>query len=167
MVHTGDGKGKTTAALGLAFRAVGCGMKVIMIQFMKGTWKYGELEAAKKLSPDFEIVPMGEGFTWETKDRKKDVLLSKKAWEFCKESIRGMNYDLVIFDEINCVLDYGFLETGKVVAFLKEKPDTLHVLLTGRGAPEALVDAADLVTEMKEIKHPFQKGIIAQRGIEF
>lgn len=167
MVHTGDGKGKTTAALGLALRAVGCGMKVIMIQFMKGTWKYGELSAAKRLSPDFTILQMGEGFTWETKDRQKDIELSRKTWEFCKETLRSKKYDLIILDEINYVLGYGFLEAKEVVRCLKEKPEELHVVLTGRNAPKELVELADLVTEMKEIKHPFQKGIIAQRGIEF
>lgn len=167
MVHTGNGKGKTTAALGLAMRAVGAGMKAIMIQFMKGTWRYGELEAAKRLAPDFTILQMGEGFTWETKDRKKDIASARKAWEFCKETIKSKKYDLVILDEINYVLGYGFLDTQEVVAFLKQKPEALHVVLTGRDAPKELIDAADLVTEMKEIKHPFQKGIIAQRGIEF
>jgi len=167
IVHTGDGKGKTTAALGLALRAVGSGMKVIMIQFMKGTWKYGELEAVKQFSPDFTILPMGEGFTWETKDRKKDIALSKKTWEFCKETIENKKYDLVILDEINYVLGYGFLDTKEVIAFLKKKPEALHLVLTGRNAPQELIKIADLVTEMKEVKHPFQKGIIAQRGIEF
>ena len=167
MVHTGDGKGKTTAALGLALRAVGTGLKVIMIQFMKGTWKYGELEAAKRLSPDFTLLQMGEGFTWETKDRKKDIDLSKKTWEFCKETIQSKKYDLVILDEINYVLGYGFLDAKEVIDFLKQKPKELHMVLTGRNAPKELIDVADLVTEMKEIKHPFQKGIIAQRGIEF
>ena len=167
MVHTGDGKGKTTAALGLALRAVGCGMKVLMVQFMKGTWKYGELEAAKRLSPDFTILQMGEGFTWETKERKKDIALSRRAWEFCKETIQSGKYDLVILDEMNYVLGYGFLEVKEVVQCLKEKPEGLHLVLTGRNAPKELMDIADLVTEMKEIKHPFQKGIIAQRGIEF
>ncbi len=167
MVHTGDGKGKTTAALGLALRAVGVGMKVIMIQFMKGTWKYGELEAARRLAPDLTMLQMGEGFTWETKDRKKDVALSKKAWEFCKETIQNKKYDLVILDEINYVLGYGFLSVGDVVEALRRKPEEVHVVLTGRNAPKELIDLADLVTEMKEIKHPFQKGIIAQRGIEY
>ena len=167
MVHTGDGKGKTTAALGLALRAVGTGMKVVMIQFMKGTWKYGELEAAKRLAPDFTILQMGEGFTWETKDRKMDIALSRKAWSFCKETIQSGKYDLVILDEINYVLGYGFLETQEVIDFLKQKPERLHLLLTGRNAPGELIETADLVTEMKEVKHPFQKGIIAQRGIEY
>ena len=167
MVHTGEGKGKTTAALGLALRAVGSGMRAIMIQFMKGTWKYGGLEAAKRLAPDFTILQMGEGFTWETKDRKKDVALSKKTWGFCKETIQSKKYDLVILDEINYVLGYGFLDTKEVVDFLKKKPEELHLVLTGRNAPKELIEMADLVTEMKEVKHPFQKGIVAQRGIEF
>ena len=167
MIHTGDGKGKTTAALGLSLRAIGAGMRVIMIQFMKGTWKYGELEAAKRLSPDLTVLPMGEGFTWETKDRAKDIALSKKTWEFCKEIIQNQQYDVVILDEINYVLGYGFLDTGEVVDFLKKKPEELHVVLTGRNAPKELIELADLVTEMKEVKHPFQKGIIAQRGIEY
>jgi len=167
MVYTGEGKGKTTAALGLAFRAIGTGMKVVMIQFMKGSWVYGELEAAKRLSPQLTIHPMGEGFTWETKNRKKDITLSQKAWEFSKEAIQSKQYDLVILDEINYVLGYGFLEANAVLDVLKKKPERVHVLLTGRNAPSALVNLADLVTEMKEIKHPFQRGIIAQKGIDF
>lgn len=166
MIHTGEGKGKTTAALGLSLRAVGCGMKVIMIQFMKGSWSYGELLSAKRL-PGFSIIQMGKGFTWETKKRSLDIALSKKTWALCKKTIQGKRYDIVILDEINYVLAYGFLKTKDVVSVLKRKPKELHVLLTGRNAPKALIQMADLVTEMKEIKHPFQKGIIGQRGIEF
>lgn len=167
LVHTGEGKGKTTAALGLGLRAVGAGRKVIMIQFMKGTWKYGELEAAKRLAPDFTILQMGEGFTWETKDRARDIATSKKTWDFCKEAIQGKRYDMVILDEINYVLGYGFLDLEEVITTLRKKPDSVHVVLTGRNAPKELIEIADLVTEMKEIKHPFKKGIVAQRGIEF
>jgi cob(I)alamin adenosyltransferase len=166
IVHTGDGKGKTTAAIGTAFRAVGVGFKVKMIQFIKGSWDYGELHTAEKLE-NFEIVPMGEGFTWETKDRERDTEIADKTWSACSEAIEKGDHDMLIFDEINVALSLGYLEVDKVVEALKSKPDDMHVILTGRGAPQALIDAADLVTEMKEIKHPFHSGIYAQRGIEY
>ncbi len=167
LVYTGPGKGKTTAALGLAFRALGAGMKVLMIQFMKGSWKYGELESAKQFPERFTILQMGEGFTWETKDRSRDVALSEQTWRFSKEAILSGKYDVVILDEINYVLGYGFLKKREVIDFIKQKPAPLHLVLTGRNAPKELVAVADLVTEMKEVKHPFRKGIVAQRGIDF
>ena len=166
IVYTGDGKGKTTAAIGTAFRAVGVGFKVKMIQFIKGSWDYGELHTAEKLE-NFEIVPMGEGFTWETKDRERDTEIANKTWSACREALEKGDHDLLIFDEINVALSLGYLEVGKVVEALKAKPDDMHVILTGRGAPQELIEAADLVTEMKEIKHPFHSGIYAQRGIEY
>jgi len=167
MVHTGDGKGKTTAALGLAFRALGCGWKVFMVQFIKGDWKYGELESAKRFGDAFEIHPAGEGFTWDLPDDEKQKRLARAGWEQGKTAIKSGKYKLVIFDEINYVLDYNYLPLSEVLETLRNKPKDLHVCLTGRGAPKELVEIADLVTEMKEIKHPFQKGIVAQRGIEF
>ncbi|MFH1858581.1 MAG: cob(I)yrinic acid a,c-diamide adenosyltransferase [Candidatus Omnitrophota bacterium] len=167
IVHTGEGKGKTTAALGLALRAIGSGMSVLVAQFIKGGWNYGELEAAKRLSPELKIIQLGKGCTWETRYRKKDVAISEKAWEFCKKAIRSREYDLVILDEINYVLGYGFLDAEEVVDFLKQRPEEAHVVLTGRHAPKTLIEAADLVTEMKEIKHPFRRGIPGQRGIEY
>jgi cob(I)alamin adenosyltransferase len=166
IVHTGDGKGKTTAAIGTAFRAIGVGFKVKMIQFIKGSWDYGELHTAEKLD-GFEIVPMGEGFTWETKDRERDTRIAHEAWLACREAIDRAEHDLLIFDEINVAISLGYLDVDEVIEGLKAKRDDMHIILTGRGAPQALIDVADLVTEMKEIKHPFHSGIIAQRGIEY
>ena len=167
IVNTGNGKGKTTAALGTALRAVGCKFKVFMVQFIKGSWDYGELRAAEKLSPYLEIKPMGEGFTWETKDKKRDREVAHKAWDFCKKLIEANEHDLVIFDEINNALDYGYLDVEDVVAALGKKPEEMHIILTGRNAPQELIDIAHLVTEMREVKHPFNDGIYAQKGIEF
>lgn len=166
IVHTGDGKGKTTAALGTAFRAVGVGFKVKMIQFIKGSWDYGELRSAEKLD-NFEIVPMGEGFTWETKDKERDTKVAHDTWDICREAIEKNQHDLLIFDEINNAMSYGYLDVQDVIAALKNKPNDMHIILTGRDAPAELVEFADLVTEMKEVKHPFHKGIYAQRGIEY
>jgi cob(I)alamin adenosyltransferase len=165
IVNTGNGKGKTTAALGTAFRAVGVGFKVKMIQFIKGSWDYGELHSAAKLG--FEIVPMGEGFTWETKDRERDMAVAWKAWESCREAIEKNEHDLLIFDEINNAIAYGYLDVKPVLEALRAKPAEMHVILTGRDAHTELIDLADLVTEMREIKHPFYRGIYAQRGIEY
>lgn len=166
IVHTGDGKGKTTAAIGTAFRAVGVGFKVKMIQFIKGSWDYGELHTAEQIE-NFEIVPMGEGFTWETKDREQDTKVAHDTWVVCREAIEKNEHDLLIFDEINNALSYGYLDVKEVIAALKDKPKDMHIILTGRDAPAELIEIADLVTEMKEIKHPFQDGIHAQRGIEY
>jgi cob(I)alamin adenosyltransferase len=166
IVNTGDGKGKTTAALGVALRACGYGMKVIMLQFFKGKWKYGELRSAPKLGT-FEIRPMGHGFTWESKDIEVDKRMVGEAWQAaCAEMLSG-KYDLVILDEINYALSYGFLPVEEVVEFLKNKPPMLHVILTGRKAKSEIIEIADMVTEMRDIKHPFQQGIAAQKGIEF
>lgn len=167
MVNTGNGKGKTTAALGTALRAVGSDFKVFMVQFIKGSWDYGELHVAEKLAPFFEIKPMGEGFTWETKDEKRDTEVATKAWEFCKGLIKADEHDLLIFDEINNAMDYGYVDVDDVVGQLQNKPEKMHIILTGRNAPQAIIDVAHLVTEMREIKHPFQQGIYAQKGIEF
>jgi cob(I)alamin adenosyltransferase len=167
MVNTGNGKGKTTAALGTALRAVGCEFKVFMVQFIKGSWDYGELHAVGRLAPYFEIRPMGEGFTWETKDKKRDTEVAGKAWAFCKELIQRNEHDLLIFDEINNAMDYGYIDVKDVVETLKKKPPEMHVILTGRNAPQEIIDIAHLVTEMREVKHPFHQGIYAQKGIEF
>ena len=166
IVNTGNGKGKTTAALGVALRACGYGMKVIMLQFFKGKWKYGELRSAPKLET-LEICPMGQGFTWESKDIEVDKAMVRAAWQAAKEKILSGNYSVVVLDEINYALSYGFLPVEDVVDFLKNKPPMLHVILTGRDAKPEIVEIADLVTEMREIKHPFQQGILAQKGIEF
>ena len=167
IVYTGHGKGKTTAALGAALRAVGCEFKVYMVQFIKGSWDYGELHVAERLAPYFEITPMGEGFTWETKDKERDTKVANKVWNYCKELIQKNEHDLLIFDEINNAIDYGYVDVNDVVETLKNKPPEMHVILTGRNAPQALTDVAHLVTEMREIKHPFHQGIYAQKGIEF
>ena len=166
IVYTGNGKGKTTAALGVALRASGYGMKVIMLQFFKGKWKYGELRSAPKLET-FEIRPMGHGFTWESKDIEVDKRMVREAWQAARTEILSGKYDLVILDEINYALSYGFIPVEDVVDFLKKKPEMLHVILTGRNAKPEVIEIADMVTEMREIKHPFRKGIVAQKGIEF
>lgn len=168
IVNTGDGKGKSTAAFGTALRAAGAGMKVLVVQFMKGTWKYGEKAAFEKLG--VELVAMGAGFTWDTKDREKDVATAREAWEFAKGRIETGGYDVVVLDEINYVLGYNFLDVEPVVSFLRERIDRKaagHILLTGGNAPQALVDVADTVTEMRKVKHAFDAGFLAVRGLEF
>ena len=170
IVHTGPGKGKTTAALGTALRAVGQGMKVLMVQFIKGSWHYGELDAAKMLGDQrFQILPMGRGFVkvGAEKPDPQDVQMVEQAWEFAAAKMRGGECDLLILDEINYAISYKMLEPEIVVAALREKPEMLHVILTGRNAHPSIVECADLVTEMREVKHPYDKGIQAQRGIEY
>jgi cob(I)alamin adenosyltransferase len=169
MVNTGDGKGKTTAALGLLVRAAGRGLKCAMIQFMKSkTDRYGEHESLEKLG--VEVHTMGAGFTWDTKDKSVDIATSVETWNLCVEKMRSTEYDLLVFDEIVYVLDYKFLDINEVLSVIEEvriDQPHLHIVMTGRNAPPELVEAADLVTEMKEIKHPFHAGIYAQQGIEF
>jgi cob(I)alamin adenosyltransferase len=170
IVHTGPGKGKTTAALGTALRAVGQGLKVLMIQFIKGSWHYGELDAARMLGVDhLKIIPMGRGFVkvGAEKPDPEDVRLVEEAWKFAADQIQYGAYDLIVLDEINYAITYKMLDPGKVVEVLKNKPEGIHVILTGRNAHPALVELADLVTEMREIKHPYQQGVQAQRGIEY
>lgn len=167
ILHTGGGKGKTTAALGTALRAIGRGWRVAMVQFIKGKWKTGEIKAAEKFGDQFKIFPMGEGFTWETRSFEADVRTAQKAWARCVELLNDSEHELVIFDEINYALQYNFLQTGEVLEALKKKPPLKHVILTGNGAPPGLIEIADLVTEMKCVKHPFEKGIPAQPGIEY
>jgi cob(I)alamin adenosyltransferase len=169
MVNTGDGKGKTTAALGVLVRAAGRGMKCVLVQFMKSkTDRYGEHESLEKLG--IEVHTMGAGFTWDTKDNALDIATSEETWDLCVAKMRSEEYDLLVFDELVYVLDYKFLDLGKVlteVKYIREKQPHLHIIMTGRNAPAELIEAADLVTEMKEIKHPFHAGIYAQQGIEF
>lgn len=167
MVFTGNGKGKTTAALGMALRAAGHNMKVGIFQFIKGSWQYGEIESVKKLS-GVEIYRLGEGFTWKRKDKSRDVELAREGWEKVKEAILNGRYDMVILDEINYVFHYGFLDPEEVCEFLRKRPSRLHVVLTGNHAPQEVIDMADLVTEMRMIKHHYvDQGIKAQKGIEF
>ena len=172
IVHTGKGKGKSTAAFGLVMRALGHGMRVGIIQFVKGKWETGERHVLDKFPNLVTIRTMGEGFTWETQDRARDIAAAQSAWEATKEMIddsRGDNpaYDLVLLDELNIVLRYDYLPLDEVVAFLAAKPEGLHVVVTGRNAKDALIETADLVTEMTMVKHPFRAGVKAQQGIEF
>jgi cob(I)alamin adenosyltransferase len=169
IVYTGPGKGKTTAAMGMALRGVGHHLKSLMIQFIKGSWKYGELEAVKALYPYFEIFPMGKGFIHIGKPgpEKEDVEAVSKAWECFEGKVSSKEYDMIILDEINVALNYGLLPLGPVLQALHEKPAGLHLVLTGRNAPPEIMDMADLVTEMVEVKHPYNNGVPAQKGVEF
>ncbi len=169
IVHTGNGKGKTTAALGMALRAAGHGLKTLMIQFIKGSMLYGELDAAKRLAPLFTLIPMGKGFVRPDRGgpREEDVQAVREAWAFFLKEMESRDYYMIILDEITYAMHYGMLSAGDVVDALENRPDALNVVLTGRDAPEEIVEVADLVTEMREIKHPFQKGIVARKGIEF
>ena len=170
IVNTGPGKGKTTAALGTAFRAVGQGLKVLMVQFIKGSWHYGELDSAKMLGEGrLTILPMGRGFVkvGAEKPDPEDVRLVEEAWQFASRQIKHGEYDLVVLDEINYAISYKMLSPEVVVEALKARPEMLHVILTGRNAHPSIVECADLVTEMREVKHPYQQGIQAQRGIEY
>jgi cob(I)alamin adenosyltransferase len=166
VVNTGNGKGKTTAALGVVLRAWGRGMRVVVIQFVKTrTSNYGENRAAKKLG--IEMIPMGEGFTWLSKDIEKDKATAREAWELARQKICSGEYDLVLLDELTYPLTYGWVPVQEVIDVLQHRPEGLHVIITGRDAPQELIDYADLVTEMREIKHPFRQGLKAQPGIEF
>ncbi len=172
IVHTGKGKGKSTAAFGLAARAIGNGMKVGIVQFVKGKWRTGERVVLEAFPDQVTIRTMGEGFTWETQDRARDIAAAEAAWKASKEMIeaaRGEDpaYDMVILDELNIVLRYDYLPLDDVLAALRGRPDDLHVVVTGRNAKDALIEAADLVTEMTMVKHPFRSGVKAQKGIEF
>ena len=167
LVHTGHGKGKTTAALGLAMRALGHGLKVCVIQFIKGTWKYGELEAAKRFDDLLEIHVMGKGFTWQSENLEADKQVAREAWQFARQKIDSDEYALVILDELTYLITYGFVEESEILDALTRRRDDLHIIVTGRGASSALIEAADLVTEMAAVKHPFEHGVKAQKGIEF
>lgn len=168
IVHTGNGKGKTTAALGLALRAVGQGLKVFMVQFIKGSWKYGELRAPEFL-PGFEIRPMGRGFVdlGNPETNPEDVALARETFGAAREKVLSGAYDVVILDEVNYAVSYGLVDVGSVLQLIREKPPGVHLVLTGRDARPEVVEEADLVTEMREVKHPFHKGVKAQKGIEF
>ncbi|GAB4225164.1 MAG: cob(I)yrinic acid a,c-diamide adenosyltransferase [Kiloniellaceae bacterium] len=173
IVHTGKGKGKSTAAFGLVFRALGNGMKVGIVQFVKGKWETGERHALEKFSDQVTIKAMGEGFTWDTQDRARDIAAAKAAWAYAKDMIeacRGEDrpFDMILLDELNIVLRYDYLPLEEVVEFLEGRPEMLHVIVTGRNAKPELIEAADLVTEMTQVKHPFrEQNVKAQLGIEF
>jgi len=168
IVHTGKGKGKSTAAFGMVFRALGHGMPVAIVQFVKGKWQTGERVALEKFGDLVSINTMGEGFTWDTQDRQRDIAAARAAWEQAKALIEGGKHRLVLLDELNIVLRYDYLPTEEVVAFLRDRrPADVHVIVTGRNAREPLIEIADLVTEMEMVKHPFRSGVKAQKGIEF
>ncbi len=167
IVHTGKGKGKSTAAFGLVFRALGNGMKVAIVQFVKGKWQTGERAALEKFGDRVTIATMGEGFTWETQDRARDIAAATAAWEKAKAFIMDDEHQMVVLDELNIVLRYDYLDADAIVAALEGRPAMKHVVVTGRNAKDALIEAADLVTEMEQVKHPFRSGVKAQKGIEF
>ena len=169
IVFTGNGKGKTTASLGMALRTIGHGYKVAIIQFIKGGWTTGEEKALKNLSPNISWHALGEGFTWETQDRIRDEKLVQNAWQLAKDYIKGEAYKLIILDEINIATKLGYLASEEIITFLKSLNNRKnHIVLTGRGASDSIINYADLVTEMKLIRHPFkEQGIKAQKCVEF
>jgi cob(I)alamin adenosyltransferase len=169
LINTGPGKGKTTAALGTALRAVGCGMKVLMLQFLKGSWHYGELDAVEGFGESFVLKQMGRGFVkvGGAETDPEDVRMVEAAWAEAREAIYSGDWDMVVLDEINYAISYKMLDPAVVAEALKGKPEMVHVILTGRNAHPLLVELADTVTEMREVKHAYQKGILAQRGIEY
>ena len=167
IVHTGKGKGKSTAAWGMAMRMIGYNKKVGIVQFIKGAWETGERSVFERFPDQVTIKALGEGFTWETQDRERDIAAAAKAWEVAMEMIANPEYSMIILDEINIALRYNYLSLEDVIKGLVARPQMLHVVATGRNAHEELIDAADLVTEMTLIKHPFRKGIKAQKGVEF
>jgi len=167
IVHTGKGKGKTTAALGMVVRAIGHGQKIGVVQFVKGAMTTGEKVVFDAFPEQVAFKPMGEGFTWDTQDRARDIAVAREAWEEVKRMIADPAIDMVLADELNIVLRYDYLPLAEVLDALLAKPVDKHVIVTGRNAPDALIEAADLVTEMTMIKHPFRSGVKAQAGIEF
>ena len=167
IVHTGAGKGKTTAALGMVCRMIGHGHRVSVIQFVKGALQTGEKVVFDAFPNQVEFRPMGEGFTWDTQDRARDIAVARQAWEACKARILDPDWDMVVCDELNIVLRYDYLPLDEVLDMLRARPEGKHVVVTGRNAPEALIELADLATEMAVLKHPFRSGVKAQAGIEF
>ncbi|RRD23192.1 cob(I)yrinic acid a,c-diamide adenosyltransferase [Brucellaceae bacterium VT-16-1752] len=167
IVHTGKGKGKSTAGFGMVFRALGHGMKIGVVQFVKGSWDTGERWVLEKFPDQVTISALGEGFTWETQDRSRDIAMARGAWEQAKAMIMDEEIDMVLCDELNIVLRYDYLPVEEIIEVLKAKPEMKHVIVTGRNAKDELIEVADLVTEMEMIKHPFRSGVKAQKGIEF
>jgi cob(I)alamin adenosyltransferase len=169
IVNTGPGKGKTTAAMGTALRAVGNGMKVLMLQFLKGSWHYGELDAVKAFGDNFVMKQMGRGFVkvGGAETDPEDIRMVEAAWDEAAQAILSGQWDLVVLDEINYAISYGMLDPAKVVETLGKRPEQVHVILTGRNAHPSIVEIADTVTEMKQVKHAYEKGVMAQRGIEY
>lgn len=169
LINTGPGKGKTTAALGTAMRAAGNGMRVLILQFIKGSWHYGELDAAEALGPNFVLKQMGRGFVkvGGAETDPEDVRLVQVAWDEARAAIYSGEWDMVVLDEINYAIGYGMLDPAIVAEALRNRPPMVHVILTGRNAHPSLVEIADTVTEMRDVKHAYQKGIEAQRGVEY
>ena len=170
IVYTGNGKGKTTAALGLSLRAIGYEHKVCMLQFIKGSWHYGEMDSSKKLGPNFELIAVGKGFVGILDDkspREEHEKYAVEALKICREKIFSEKYDVVILDEVNYAINLGLLDVKEIIELIKEKPEKLDLVLTGNHAKEEIIELADLVTEMKEIKHPFKSGTKAKKGIDF
>ncbi|WP_156678209.1 cob(I)yrinic acid a,c-diamide adenosyltransferase [Sphingomonas profundi] len=168
VVHTGKGKGKTTAALGMVVRAIGHGRKVGVVQFVKGAMETGEKAVFARFPEQVEFLPMGDGFTWDTQDRAQDIASARRAWDEVRRMIADPAYDMVLADELNIVLRYDYLPLDEVLEVLKARPEMTHVIVTGRNAPDALIAAADLVTEMTLVRHPFrEQGVKAQPGIEY
>lgn len=170
LVLTGDGKGKTTSCLGMAVRAVGYGMRIVMIQFIKGSLHYGELDGAKRLAPEFELVPMGKGFVGimgDTLDFSEHAAAAGKALAAAREKMLSGKYDIVILDEVNVALHLRLIPLEDVLSLIREKPDTVHLILSGRNAHEEVMRAAHLVTEMRNVKHPYDVGIEAEKGIDY
>ena len=170
MIYTGKGKGKTTAALGIALRAVGYGKKICMIQFIKGSWHYGEMDSSKRLEPEFDMIAVGKGFVGILDDKstkEEHQIVANEAMKISREKIDSRKYDIVILDEINYAVNLNLVKVEDVISLIKLKPENVDLVLTGNYAKSELIDIADLVTEMKEIKHPFQKGIRAKEGIDF
>ena len=167
IVYTGAGKGKTTAALGMALRSVGHGKRVAVVQFIKGVIDTAEERVLKSFGPLVTFLRMGEGYTWETQDRERDTAFAQRAWAKAGEFLRDPSYAMVILDEFNIVLQHEYVSLSEVLPVMSQRPSMQHVVITGRGAKDGLIEAADLVTEMKQVKHPFRKGIKAQAGVEF
>ena len=169
IVNTGPGKGKTTAAMGTALRAVGQGMRVLMLQFLKGSWHYGELDAVQAFGDKFVMKQMGRGFVkvGTEKPDLEDVKMVEDAWTEAEQAIMSGDWDLIVLDEINYAISYGMLNPAKVLETLKKKPEMVHVILTGRNAHPTIIEFADTVTEMRQVKHAYEKGVMAQRGIEY
>lgn len=167
IIYTGNGKGKTTAALGQALRTAGHGMKVCIIQFIKGSWHYGELNAIRRFDDLIDFHVMGKGFTWKSENLEKDKKIARKGWQMAQAAIGSGQYQLVILDELTYLANYNMIDTQEIVKAIAAKPESLHVVITGRSAPQELLDIADLVTEMKAVRHPYELGIKAQKGIEF
>ena len=170
IVYTGNGKGKTTAALGLAMRAIGYEHNVCMLQFIKGSWHYGEMDSSKKLEPNFELIAIGKGFVGILDDnspREEHEKYAVEALRICREKINSGKYNVVILDEVNYAINLGLIDVQEIIKIIKEKPSNLDLVLTGRDVKEEIIGLADLVTEMKEIKHPFKSGIKAKKGIDF